>query len=74
MKDLFFGLGFEVQSCWKKNYQMSQGVNSCLTAVSVNFSNTQKMQTTKRRTQLAMKYKVVGNQNIIRVPKVWAAV
>ena len=38
-----FGLGYEVQSCWKlKNEQGLQGANNSLIAVSANFSNTQK--------------------------------
>ena len=41
--DLFFGHGYEVQSCRKfKNEQSSRCVDSCLTAVSAKFSNTQK--------------------------------
>ena len=68
---MFFGLGLEVQSCRKsKNDQSLFGFDSCLTAVTANIWNKQKCLKTQGRTcffDFSMKYKVVGNQKIIRV-------
>ncbi len=64
-KDSFFVTSYEVQSCWQlKNDQSSLGVDSCLTAVTANFSKNGKCLKTEGRARfsyLTMKYKVVGN-------------